>query len=146
MSKPALFAVLAMLFYAIANVVLEQKFSRFNNLTLMCVYVAPIMLVAIIGRAVTKTSDPTFDFPVGFDLMLLIAVGFIWAAADYFYVGAFTNGGSLLTVTSIMLLSPVVASIIKFAWVQGVPNVWQIGGYFLAVSAVLMVIKGSSTT
>ena len=146
MNKPAVFALLAMVFYAVTNVVLEEKFSKFNNLTLMCVYVVPVLLVAIVGRGLVKTSDPSFDFPVGSDLFILVALGFLWAAADYFYIGAFTNGGSLLMVTSIMIMFPAVASLIKFMWTQSLPNMWQVGGYLLGVCSVMLVIKGSATS
>ena len=144
MSKPVMFALLAMVFYAITNVVLAEKFSKFNNLTVMCVYVVPIVLVAFVGRWLTKTSDPSFDFPVGSDLLTLIIIGFLWAAADYFYIGAFTIGGSLLTITSIMIMFPAVAILIKYLWTRDLPNMWMIGGYILAAGAVMLVIKGST--
>ncbi len=144
MNKPIVFALLAMALYAVANVLLEQKFAKFNNLTLMCIYVLPILFIGIVGRQLTKTSDPSFDFPIGQDMVILVIMGFIFAAADYFYIGAFTNGGSLLTITSIMIMFPVFASLIKFVWMQGLPNMWQIGGYILAVGAVMLIAKGST--
>lgn len=145
MSKPVLFSLLAMVCYAIVNVLFEQKFAKFNNLTAMCIYPLPILLVGIVGRYMTKTSDPSFDFPVGLDLTILIAMGFIAAAADYFYFGAYTGGGDLLTVTSIIVMFPVASSLIKFVLTRGLPNVWQISGYILAVGAMLLVAKGSTT-
>jgi len=146
MSKPVAFSLLAMACYAVASVLFEHKFSKFNNLTLMCVYVVPILIVGIVGRTLTKTSDPSFDFPVGIDLILLIAVGFVLGMADYFYTGAFTNGGELLTITSIIVMFPAFSSLIKFVLTRDVPNAWQISGYILAVGAMILVAKGSTPT
>jgi len=145
-NKPTIFAFLAMMLYAATNVVLEEKFSKFNNLTIMCIYVLPVVLVAFVGRWLTKTSDPSFDFPVGNELIILIVLGFMWAAADYFYIGAYTNGGSLLTITSIMVMFPAVASIIKLVWTHGLPNMWQVSGYLLAACGMILVAKGSTAT
>ncbi len=145
MSKPVIFSILAMACYSIANVLLEQKFTKYNNLTVICVYTLVVLSLAVVGRALTKTSDPSFDFPVGMNLALLIALGFIIAAADYLYIGAYTNGGDLLTVTSIIALFPVFSSLIKFVLTRGIPNVWQVSGYLLAFGAVILVAKGSTT-
>lgn len=145
MSKPVVFALLGMALYALANLILEQKFSKFNNLTLMCVYILPILLVAIIGRQLTRTSDPSFDFPVGLDLAILVMMGLIFAAADYFYIGAYTSGGDLLTISCIVVMFPVFASLLKFAWTLALPNMWQMGGYVLAAGAVLLIAKGSTS-
>ena len=146
MSKPVIFSLLALMCYSVTNVILEQKFSKFNNLTLMCVYMVPILVVAFIGRTIVKTSDSAFNFPVGQDLLLLVAIGVIFAAADYFYIGAYTNGGDLGTITCIIAMLPVVASIMKFVWTQSLPNGYQMAGYVLAFLAVLLVSKGSTVT
>ncbi|MDD2657807.1 MAG: hypothetical protein PHD04_04090 [Candidatus Pacebacteria bacterium] len=145
MSKPVVFSLLAMLCYAVVNVLFEQKFAKFNNLTLMCVYLVPMLLVGVVGRSMTSTSDPSFDFPTGMSLAILIALGFIYAAADYFYIGAYTSGGELLTVSSIVVMYPIVSSLIKFVLTQGLPNAWQVSGYVLAVGAMLLVAKGSTS-
>jgi hypothetical protein len=81
MSKPVVFSLLAMACYAVASVILEQRFAaRFNNLTIMCFYAVPIFLVGFVGRQLVKTADPSFDLPAGFDLAIMIAMGFIFAA------------------------------------------------------------------
>lgn len=144
MSKPVVFSLLAVVCYAIANVLFEQRFAKYNNLTLICVYAVPIFLVGVVGHALTKTSDPSFDFPVGVDLTLLIAIGFILGAADYFYTGAYTHGGDLLTITSIIVMMPIVASMFKFVLTRNLPNMWLVGGYVLAIGAVILIAKGNT--
>jgi len=143
--KNVAFAVLGMTCYAVGNVILDMKFRNHNNLTVMVGYISVVFLVALVLREVTKTADPSFNFPTGWNLAILIGMGLIFAAADYFYIGAFTGGGSLLMITSIIALFPVAASVIKFFITRDVPNAWQIGGYVLGAISVVLVAKGSAS-
>ena len=74
----------------------------------------------------------------------MIVLGLIFTVADYCYVGAYNQGGTLLTITSIMLLVPVLASLIKFGLTKQAPNLWLVGGYLLAAGAVALVAKGGT--
>jgi drug/metabolite transporter (DMT)-like permease len=143
--KPILFSLAATVCYAICAVMLELKFSKLNNLTLMIVYAFVIGIAALALRQLVRTGDPSFNFPTGTTLILAIVLGLIFTAADYCYVGAYTNGGKLLTITSITLLVPVLASLIKFWLTKQTPNAWQVSGYVLAALAVALVAKGGMT-
>ncbi len=151
MQKATVFAILAPILYALGNVLLEHKFSKYNNLTLMIVYGTVITVSAIIVRVLIKNESFSYNFPVGNELWLLVALGFIFFAAAYFFIGAYTNGGKLLTITILMILLPVFASLFKFTssfvihgMVYTQPNHLQLSGYILAAIAVLLVVKGSS--
>lgn len=152
MQKAVVFAILAPILYASGNVLLEHKFSKYNNLTLMIAYGAIITVSAITMRALTKDGNASYDFPVGNELWLLVVLGLIFFAADYFFIGAYTNDGDLLTITILMILLPVFASLFKFigsfiinGMVYTQPNQLQLSGYILAAIAVLLVVKGSPT-
>lgn len=138
-----IYSLWAMVFYAAGNVVLEVKLAKYNSLTLMAVYGAIISVSALVMRQVTKTDEPVYHFPVGKDLWILIALGLIFTLADYFFISAYTNGGKVLTITSITLMFPVLASLMKMGHQQVMPNRYQVIGYLLAVAAVLFVTKGS---
>jgi drug/metabolite transporter (DMT)-like permease len=142
--KPVIFTLIATICYAIANVLFDLKLSKYNILSTIICYISVILVVAILGRIFTKVDDASFDFPTGSALVAVIILGLIYVTADYFFVGAYTNGGSLVTVTSILTLVPVFASIIKFSINHTLPNRWQVVGYILASLAVLLVAKGSS--
>lgn len=144
--KAVIFSLIAMVFFAVSNTMLEMKFSKYNNLTLMSAYSFVICVFATTTRLVVKNEDPSFLFPTGTNLLLLFVMGFLFAIADFFYVGAYTNGGSLLTVTSITIMFPVFASIIKFMIEKQAPNKWQIAGYILAVCSILLVVKGNKNS
>jgi uncharacterized membrane protein len=141
--KPILFTLIATLFYAVCNVLLELKFSKLNALTLMIVYASVIWISALGMRQLVKTNDPSFSFPTGTMLLLAVGLGLIYAVGDYFFVSAYNNGGDVVTITCITVLIPVVASLIKFGVTKSLPNVWQMSGYILAACAVLLVAKGS---
>jgi len=143
--KPILFTLIATGCYAVCNVLLELKFSKLNALTLMIVYASVIWVSAVGMRQMMKTNDPSFNFPVGTTLLLAIVLGLIYTAGDYFFVGAYTHGGDVITITCITVLIPVVASLIKFGVTKQMPNLWQVSGYTLAAAAVLLVAKGSMT-
>jgi drug/metabolite transporter (DMT)-like permease len=143
--KPIVFTLIATVCYAVCNVLLEVKFSKLNALTLMIVYASVIWVSAVSMRQVMKTNEPSFNFPVGKTLALAIVLGLIYAAGDYFFVGAYTHGGDVVTITCITMLIPVVASLLKFSIARQLPNVLQLSGYLLAALAVFLVSKGSIT-
>ena len=144
MSKPVIFALLAVVFYAVASVALEQKFSKYNNLSLLVVYAFIVMTLALSARSYLKTADPVWDFPTGQALLLMGTVGVVFFLADYFYLGAYTNKGDVITITTIVTLTPVVASVVKYLWVGGVPNSWQFAAYASAAVTVMLAAKGAS--
>src|SRR5262245_2976071 len=120
--KPILFTLIATACYAVCNVLLELKFSKLNALTLMIMYASVIWISAFGVRQLVKTDDPSFSFPVGTMLLLVIMLGLIYAAGDYFFVSAYTNGGDVVTITCITVLIPVVASLLKFGITKSLPN------------------------
>lgn len=142
--KPVFFSLVATVCYALCNVILELKLSKINNLTLMILYASIIWICAVVIRQLVKTDDPSFSFPTGSTLAVAIVLGLIFTVADYCYVGAYNHGGTVLTVTSITLLIPVLASLIKFGLTRQAPNLWQVGGYLLAAAGVALVAKGGT--
>ena len=82
--KPILFTLVATLFYAVYNVLLELKFAKLNALTLMIVYASVIWVLAFGIRQLVKTNDPSFSFPTGTMLLFAVGLGLICAVGDYF--------------------------------------------------------------
>jgi drug/metabolite transporter (DMT)-like permease len=141
--KPILFTLVATGCYAVCNVLLEVKFSKLNALTLMILYASVIGISAFGVRQLVKSDDPSFNFPSGTFLLLALGLGLIYATGDWFFVSAYNKGGDVITITSITVLIPVVASLIKFGMTKSLPNLWQVSGYVLAAGAVVLVAKGS---
>ncbi len=142
--KPIIFALVGMFLYSFANILVDAKLTKFNSLTIMVSYSGCIFLLSFIARQVMYTPNAGYDFPSGITLGVMVAVGLLFFAADYFYISAYTNEGNLVAIVTIMALFPVVSSAIKFALTKSLPNWWQIGGYVLALVAILLVTKGSA--
>ena len=141
--KPVIFALVAMVFYAAANVLLENKLSKLNSLTIMVCYSAVIFAFALSARQVTYADNSGFEFPVGTALILTLLMGILYTAADYFFISSYTLGGNLYTITVITVMFPVFASLMKFTVTRSLPNVWQVTGYIFAAAAVMLVVKGN---
>lgn len=141
--KPVIFSTLAMICYALANVLVEQKLSRLNSLNIMLCYSPVIFLFAFVVRQISNNGDTSFRFPSGLLLWIALGVGLLFAFADYFFITAYTNTGKLVTVTSIFILFPVCASVVKFLLTKEMPNWWHICGYTLAILAVLCIVRGN---
>ena len=143
--KPAWMAVVAMVIYAFQNVVMEQKFGSKYSIFPLLVYIYLAMLpLALGGWAYLRMTGQPVVQPSGSMIILTILVGLAYFIADSFYLGAYTGGGDVLTVTARVVMIPVLASAIKYFWTGGLPNLYQVIGYILAVAAVIMVAKGSS--
>jgi len=141
--KPVLFACLAVLLYSSQNVILEQKLAKYHTVTIL-VYFYIVMLPVTLGWiAGLKITKQPFVAPSGIAILIALGVGLVYFFADFFFVGAYTSGGSVFSVTTIVIMLPVFASVIKYFWVGGLPNLYQIAGYILAFFAVFLVTKGS---
>lgn len=150
-SKAPFLAIAGMMFYAAANVVLEYRLAKYNNLTVVIGYAGITCILALIIRQSLRHSDPgAFAFPAGTDLLWLGLLGLLFFAADFFYVGAYTDQGKLATITCISALFPVFASLVKLAGSRvltdmhfDMPTPLTIAGYVLGFAAVTCIVLGS---
>ena len=140
--KPVLFSLIALFCTAPGNVIIQLRFSKYHSLTLMTCYISVILAITLGALRTTKTSDPSFCFPRGADLFAVVILGVIFFAADYFFVGAYTHGGTLFLVTSIIVLFPITASLIKYCFTRDYPNGYQLCGYLFGIIGVILVICG----
>lgn len=141
--KSILFALLALFLFAVQNVILEQKLAKYTAETLLVYFYLIMLPLAFLLLAYARITNQTIEPPFGNAVLIVLGTGLILFLANFFYINAYTSGGNLLTITTIVILFPVFASVIKFAWVGGLPNLYQIGGYILAVAAVFLTIKGN---
>jgi hypothetical protein len=142
--KPTFLAVLAITLYAAQSILFEQKLAKYSApaiLTIMYVVMLPLM-AARLGSM--KLFGEAIAFPVGNAMMYALVCGLIYFAADYAFVGAYTSGGSLMLVSTIVTLFPVLAALIKYLFLGSVPNGYQIGGWVAAFIAVVLVTYGES--
>lgn len=143
-NKVPLLAVIALILYASQNVILEQKLSKFNVFAILLYFYAVTIPLAFAGLIATKALGQQILVPNGKFIWIAVGVGILYFVADTCYVGAYTSGGSLFTITSIVIMFPVFASIIRYFWVGGLPNLYHIASYLLALGAIILSIKGNN--
>lgn len=143
MKRSSLLALAAVLLYATQNVLLEQKLAKYSTPALLLIFYLVMAPLAGLRLWYLSASGQGVNFPIGTGLGLAVFAGLMYFAADYCFVGAYTSGGDLLTITTIVILFPVAASIAKYLWVGELPTIFQVAGYLLAIVAVWLVIKGS---
>lgn len=141
--NPAILALLSVICYAVSNVIFDQKLSKYSSAGLLfCLYLIPLSLVSLwLIRLKLTHQSPLI--PSGKIFLLVLIVGFILFLADIFFVTSYTTGGNFLVVTTVMTMLPVLAATIKYFWKGGTPNFYQVGGYALAIVAIILVVKGS---
>jgi hypothetical protein len=100
--------------------------------------------LAAVGIGYLYLTGQNLTMPSRLDVPIVIAVGVLFFVADLFYVGAFTSGGNLLAITTLVVLFPAIAQLIKFAWVGGRLNYYHLVGYILAAVAIILIGKGSA--
>jgi len=144
-SKPILYAVLAMALYAAQNVVMEVKLSKYTTMALLLYWYFTMAPLALAGLGYMYWSEQNVAMPKSGDITLIVMVGAMFFFADLLYIGAYTNGGSLLAITTLVVLFPAMAQLIKYSWVGGNLNYYHLVGYiFAAIAVVLIGIGGSS--
>ncbi len=143
-SRPVVYAFLAMWLYAFSNVVIEVKLAKYTTMALLLYWYFTLAPLAVAGIGYMYLSGQKVVMPSGSAAGKAILAAVVFFFADYFYIGAYTSGGSLLAVTTLVVLFPAIAQLIKFVWVGGSPNYYHMLGYLLAAIAVILISKGSA--
>lgn len=144
--RGAIYATIAVVLFSFLNVALEQKLTKYNAAVLMiCFYVVMVPL-AFARVGFVRITEGSVVFPTGALLVFVFLFGIVYFCADFSYISAFTAAGAnVMTVTTILMLTPVFSSLVKYFYTGGgLPNGYQIAGYILAVGAILLVSKGGS--
>lgn len=142
--KPVIMAVSALFLYSIQNVIMEQKLARYDAFGLLMYFYFAMLPMAILSLGYKKMTNQPILLPEGSMIIFVLLLGVVYFVADSCLVGAYTNGGSLIVVATIIAMFPVVASAMKYVWTGKLPNLYQSIGYVLALLAVIFVAKGSS--
>jgi hypothetical protein len=142
--RPLLYAFAAVWLYALQNVLLEVKLSKYSTMGLLVYWYFTLAPLALAGLGYLYLTRQTLVLPSRADAPLVIAVGALFFVADLLYVGAYTSGGKLLAITTLVVLFPAIAQLIKFLWIGGRMNYYHVAGYILAALAVILIGRGST--
>lgn len=144
LTRPIVYAFISMWLYGLQNVIIEVKLAKYTTMALLLYWYFAMVPLALAGLGYMYFTDQSIAIPNRTDAVIAVAVAVMFFFADFFYVGAYTNGGSVLVVTTMVVLFPVIAQLIKFLWVGGSWNYYHIFGYILAALAVILISKGSA--
>lgn len=140
--KPILLVVTAVLLYSIQNNLLEQKFKIYNPFSLLVISYLIMLPLSTLGLLYSKYYSPSINIPAGLMLFATMAIGLLWFVADACYIGAYTEGGNLLAITTIVILLPVASAAIKYLWVGLNLNRYYVLAWIFGALAVFLVAKG----
>lgn len=143
LTRPIVYAFVAMWLYGLQNVIIEVKLAKYTTMALLLFWYFAMVPLALAGLGYMYFTGQSIAIPNRTDAVIATAVAVMFFFADFFYVGAYTNGGSVLVVTTMVVLFPAIAQLIKFLWVGGSWNYYHIFGYLFAALAVILISKGS---
>src|SRR5947207_10215901 len=143
--KQVIYACIAVIFYALGNVITEQKLKPYTQFATMIYCYTPMIVMTLCALAYMKSRGQAITFPQGNALYVAGLIAVVFFIADGFFFSAYTNNADAFTVSSIAVMFPAAASAMKFAWTRQVPNRYQIAAYVVALIAVVLSERGNVT-
>ena len=142
MWKSIILAVTSVFLYGAQNVVIEQKLTQYNALALLVyLYIPGLVMTGALFTYMKFGSNPILA-PSGAGLWIAIGAGVAYFLADYFLVLAYKAGADSIAVTSVLILMPMAAMLVKYVWKGGLPNRYQLTAYVLVVLALYLFKRG----
>ena len=129
-----------------ANALLKQELSKFHSLTIIISYCTVGLVLSVIFRQVLQANSQEVNLSFLDDKLewgYLLLLGVVLFLGNYFYTSAYTSGGNVIIICSLLILTPVFAVIFNTLWVREMPNLYQILGFIFAAIAVFLVAKGN---
>jgi drug/metabolite transporter (DMT)-like permease len=141
--KQVIYACFAVLFYALGNVITEQRLKPYTQFATMISCYLPMIVMTALALGVMKFRGQTIVFPEGSALYVAGLIAIVFFIADGFFFSAYTNNADAFTVSSIAVMFPAAASVMRFIWTGQLPNRYHIAAYIVAVIAVALSEKGN---
>ncbi|MEY2640871.1 MAG: hypothetical protein RL150_264 [Candidatus Parcubacteria bacterium] len=142
--KTTLYALIGIVLYAIQNAIIDVKLKQYSPTGILLGFYIILLPLALGLFLWQKASGQPVGIPTGKPFLILSLVAVMFFIADFFYIGAYTSGGNVVTVTILLSLMPVIGGIIKFFWVRDVPNGWQVTSFGFALIAVICIAIGNT--
>jgi drug/metabolite transporter (DMT)-like permease len=141
--NPIFLVTIAMITFAIQNNLLHQKLTHLSVFTIIVFFYSIMLPLAVIFQVVSlRITGETFVMPNWKELGFLALTATLLLMADTLYTSAYTNGGSVVAVTTIAATLPIISSIIGYLIFKETISVQQGLGCILAVLGVFLVARG----
>lgn len=141
--KPVIYACMAVLLYALGNVVMEQRLKPFTQFAIMAYCYLPMIALTFGALTWKKFQGQTIAPPTGGAIYFAGVIAVVFFLADTFFFSAYTNNADSFTVSSIVLMFPAAASLMKYLWTGQTPNRYHLAAYVVAVVAVILAERGN---
>ncbi len=135
---------MAVVLYALGNVLIEQKLKSFTQFGIMAFTYVPMVFMTAAALGILKARHQTIAFPNGNAIYFAGAIAVVFFVADSFFFSAYTNNADAFTVSSIVLMFPAAASAFKYFFTGKLPNRYHLAAYAVAVAAVVLAEKGNA--
>src|SRR5436309_1023637 len=103
----------------------------------------PMLALTFAALVFMKFRNQPIAFPEGNGLYAAGVIALVFFVADTFFFSAYTNNADAFTVSSIVLMFPAAASLMKYFWTGSVPNRYHVAAYAVAIVAVILAEKGN---
>lgn len=141
--KPLVYACMAVLLYALGNVVMEQKLKAYTQFGTMMYCYVPMILLTVCALGWKKMQAQPISLPSGEGLFFAGMIAVVFFLADTFFFSAYSNNADSFTVSGIVLMFPAAASLMKYFWTGQTPNRYHIAAYLVAIVAVVLAERGN---
>jgi drug/metabolite transporter (DMT)-like permease len=141
--KPVIYASLAVLLYALGNVITEQKLKPYTQFGTMAFCYIPMIAFTLGAMGWMKVQGQPITLPSGGALYFAGMIAVVFFLADTFFFSAYTNNADSFTVSAIALMFPAAASLMKYLWTGQTPNRYHVAAYMVAVFAVVLAERGN---
>ena len=134
-------AMIAVVAFAVVNVIIAHKLSGVSALVMVPAYTLVVGVTTLcIGRAANALGHAV-PFPTGANLYWLVAIGLIFVVGDLAYMSAYgMKGASMATITTCAALVPVIATVIEKLCVGGtLPSARTMFAFGLSIFTVWLV-------
>ena len=135
---------MAVILYALGNVLIEQKLKPFTQFGIMAFTYVPMVFMTAAALGILKARQQTIAFPSGDAIYVAGAIAIVFFVADTFFFSAYTNNADAFTVSSIVLMFPAAASAFKYLFTGKLPNRYHFAAYAVAIAAVVLAEKGNA--
>src|SRR6185503_17363598 len=120
--KPVIYSCLAVLFYALGNVITEQKLKPYTQFGTMVFTYIPMVVFTVAALGWMKVQGKPIALPTGNAIYFAGVIAIVFFLADTFFFSAYTNNADSFTVSAIALMFPAGVSLTKYFWTGQTPN------------------------
>lgn len=139
--KAVLFCLISVFLCAIANIITQKKLTNISPFVSAGIVPLAQIIIVIPLVLIVKSSGTAQTLPQGNAWLFVFAIGALYFFANLCFFSAYKSGITIMAATTMAILLPVFASIIKFGIDKSLPTTTQLVGYILAIAAVYLVNK-----